>query len=148
MLRDYYFFFFITVMTKNMSFMVNFLLPLVGLWWGVAVVQSREQSSSRHYSSKCCYSGCSMCSDHELGKGRIVPESVFEGKPATKICFPLKHRCCGVRKVQYVFHDEDRPNTVTILLMLSGDVETNPGPGIAMIPGILHFRPCRPLLVI
>ena len=119
----------IVVMVKNMSIMVNFHLPLVGLWWGVAVVQSREQSSSRDYSSKCCYSGCSMCSDHELGKGRIASECVFEGRPATKVCFPLKHRCCGVRKVQYVFHHEDHANIVTVLLMLSGDVETNPGPG-------------------
>jgi hypothetical protein len=55
------------------------------------------------------------------------------------VCFPLKHRCCGVRKVQYHFHHEDCPNVVTILLMLSGDVETNPGPGIAY--DSFNFRP-------
>ena len=71
-----------------------------------------------------------MCSHHELGRGCIIPESVFEGIPATKVCHPLKHKCLGARKVEYILHHEDGPKIVTMLLLLSGDVETNPGPGI------------------
>ena len=70
-----------------------------------------------------------MCSHHELGKGCVIPESIFEGIPATKVCHPLKHKCLGVRKVEYILHDEDGPKIVTMLLLLSGDVEKNPGPG-------------------
>ena len=73
-----------------------------------------------------------MCSNRELGKGCVISESV-EGIPATKLCHPLKHKCLGARKVEYILHHEDGPKIVTMLLLLSGDVETNPGPGIIII---------------
>ena len=62
-------------------------------------------------------------------KGCVIPESVFNGTLATKVCHPLKHKCRGARKVEYILLDEDGPKIVTMLLLLSGDVETNPGPG-------------------
>ena len=93
-----------------------------------ALVQSEVQSTSRHHNSKLC--GCSMCSHHELGKGCDIPG--FEGIPATKVCHPLKHKCLGAREVEYIIHDEDGLKIVTMLLLLSGDVETNPGPGITI----------------
>ena len=115
-------------MVSNLLIVLKLHLPMVGMWWYIALVQSEEQSKSCHHNSKLC--GCSMCSHHELGKGCVIPGSVFEGIPATKVCHPLKHKCLGARKVEYIIHNQDGPKYVTMLLLLSGDVETNPGPGI------------------
>ena len=111
-------------MVSNLLIVLKLHLPMVGMWWYMALVQSEAQSTSRHHHSKLCYS---VCSHHELGKRSVIPGSVFEGIPATKVCHPLKHKCLGARKV---IHDQDGPKIVTMLLLLSGDVETNPGPGI------------------
>jgi hypothetical protein len=70
-----------------------------------------------------------MCADHVLGKGNVSHEGFIEGAPVTRIYQPLKHRCCGRRKVHYILHEEDGPKVISLLLLLSGDVETNPGPG-------------------
>ena len=114
-------------MVSNLLIVLKLHLPMVGMWWYIALVQSEEQSMSCHHHSKLCYS---VCSHYELGKRSVIPGSVFEGIPATKVCHPLKHRRLGERKVEYIIHDEDGPKIVTMLLLLSGDVETNPGPGI------------------
>ena len=114
-------------MVSNLLIVLKLHLPMVGMWWYIALVQSEEQSMSCHHHSKLCYS---MCSHYELGKRSVIPGSVFEGIPATKVCHPLKHKRLGARKVEYIIHDEDGPKIVTMLLLLSGDVETNPGPGI------------------
>ena len=116
-------------MVSNLLIVLKLHLPMLGMWWYMALVQSEEQSTSRHHNSKLCYGDCSMCSHHELGKGCVISESVFEGIPATKVCHPLKLKCVGARKVEYILHDEDGPKIVTMLLLLSGDVESNPGPG-------------------
>ena len=115
-------------MVSNLLIVLKLHLPMVGMWWYMALVQSEVQSTSRHHNSKLC--GCSMCSHHELGKGCDIPG--FEGIPATKVCHPLKHKCLGAREVEYIIHDEDGLKIVTMLLLLSGDVETNPGPGITI----------------
>ena len=122
---------FVTVsMVSNLLIVLKLHLPMVGMLWYMALIQSEEQSMSRHHNSKLCYGGCSVCSHHELGKGCVIPRSVFGGIPATKVCHLLKHKCLGARKVKYIIHDQDGPKIVTMLLLLSGDVETNPGPGI------------------
>lgn len=116
-------------MVSSFLLILNFYLPFARLWWHLAGIQCRELSTSRHYISKYCYSGCSMCSDHELGKGCVVSEGFYRGAPVTRVCHPLKSKCCGARKVQYILHHEDSPKVISLLLLLSGDVETNPGPG-------------------
>ena len=91
--------------------------------------QSEHQTKSRHYNSKYCHSGCPMCSNRELRRGNIIPMGVFKGRPVTKVVHPLKYKCGGARKVQYIIHNEDGPEVTSVLLQLSGDVESNPGPG-------------------
>jgi hypothetical protein len=83
-----------------------------------------------------------MCSDHVLGRGSVNHEGFFKGSPVTRVCYPLNHNCCGKRKVQYIFHEEDGPKVVSLLLLLSGDVETNPGPGkiISSGAGVRHMQ--------
>jgi hypothetical protein len=83
------------------------------------VVQSKDESTSRHSNSKCCYNR-SICTDPALGKGCVITEAFSEGMP-----FPLSSKCCGAKEV----HCKDGPKVVAFLLLLSGDVETNPGPG-------------------
>jgi hypothetical protein len=117
------------MIVRNLLFMLGFHIPMVGFWWGVAAVQSEDQYISHHCISKCCYSGCSMCSDHVLGRGSVNQEGFFKGAPVTRVCHPLNRNCCGRRRVQYIFQEEDGPKVISLLLLLSGDVETNPGPG-------------------
>ena len=114
-------------MVSNLLIVLKLHLPMVGMLWYIALVQSEEQSMSCNHHSKLCYS---VCSHHELGERFVIPGSVFEAVLATKVCHPLKHKCHGARKVEYIIHDEDGLKIVTMLLLLSGDVETNPGPGI------------------
>ena len=116
-------------MISSLLLMLNFHLPCTRLWWQLAAIQCRELSTSRQYCSKYCYSGCSMCSDRELGKGCVVPAGFYRGKPVTKVCHPLKYKCCGARRVQYILYDQEGPKVISLLLLLSGDIETNPGPG-------------------
>jgi hypothetical protein len=97
-------------------------ITMVGFWWGVAAVQSEDQNLSHHCIPKYCYSGCSMCSDHVLGRGSVNQE----GFSVTRVCHC---NCCRRRKVQYIFHEKDGLTVVSLILLLSGDVEANPGPG-------------------
>lgn len=115
--------FFTVSMISNLLFVLNFHLRMVRLWWRIAVVQSEEQSTSHHYNSKHCYSSCS---DPVLRKSGVI---FLNGARVTKVFQPLKQRCCGTRKVQCIFHHEDGDKVISLLLLLSGDVETNPGPG-------------------
>ena len=126
----YVFIILVPVIITSVRVVLTLHIPMVGFWWRVAAVQSEDQYTSHHYNSKCCYSGCSMCSDPVLGRGSVSHEGFLEGAPVTKVCHPLSHKCCGRRKVQYIFHRKDGAAVIFhILLLLSGDVETNPGPG-------------------
>ena len=95
---------------KNTLQMLSLHLPIVGLWWRIAVVQSGTQSSSSH--SNRCHSSSSVCSDP-------VP------------------RNCGVpsKSVSDQTSQPRRKQFSRLLLLLSGDVETNPGP----FPGIPYI---------
>ena len=116
--------------TASVMWHMNVHLPLLVLWWHIAVTQSEEQSLSRHYSSKFCYSHCSMCSHRSFRNGGIITSGSSNGQaPITVICPPLKHKCCGSRRVQVIVHNADETEALSSLILLAGDVERNPGPG-------------------
>ena len=89
---------------NNTLQMMSLHLPTVGLWWRIALVQSGKQSSSSH--SKYRYS---RCSDPVLRNSGVLSNSVTNRTTEpTRGWFPH------------------------LLLLLSGDVETNPGPSPGM----------------
>ena len=106
---------------------LNFAVML--LWWRFAKDQSLEHSKSRHYNSKYCYNDCYMCSHNWLRKGTIV--TCWKDEiPTTMVVPPLKQKCCQKRVVIYITPNVNGPpRVIRQLLILAGDVETNPGPG-------------------
>ena len=100
------------------------------LLFALAVTESEGQASSRHYISKNCYNNCSMCAHPHLRNGSVVTHLSSRGVPVTMVVPPLKFKCFGKRSVQYIIHNDAEHSTVISgLILLAGDVETNPGPG-------------------
>jgi hypothetical protein len=67
-----------------------------------------------------------------------------EGVLLTRVVFPLKQKCCGVRMINYIIQDANGRSIRLQLLLLAGDVETNPGPDydeyVSRIPeGTQHY---------
>ena len=111
--------------------MFNLQGSAIVLLLALAVTESKEQASSRHYISKNCYNNCSMCVHPHLRNGSVVTRVSSRGIPVTMVIPPLKSKCCGKRSVQYIIHNDTEHSTVISgLILLAGDVETNPGPGI------------------
>ena len=52
-----------------------------------------------------------------------------EGVLVTRVVFPLKQKCRGMRIINYIIQDANGQSIRQQLLLLAGDVETNPGPG-------------------
>ena len=97
---------------NNTLQMLSLHLPMVGLWWRIAVVQSGKQSSSSH--SKYRYS---RCSDPVLRNSGVLSNSATnQTTEPTRGWFPH------------------------LLLLLSGDVETNPGPSPGMHPMVCSYH--------
>jgi hypothetical protein len=84
----------------------------MGFWWGVAAVQSEDQYISHH-----------KCHCHLFGKGSVNQEGFSKGAPV------IRDNYWERRKVQSISHKKDDAKVVSLILLLSGDVETNPGPG-------------------
>ena len=98
-------------------------------WWRFAKNESQEHSKSRHYNSKYCYSNCYMCSHRWLRSTTTTTVTCWKDEvPITMVVPPLKHKCCHMRVVNYIVDGSAR--VTRQLLLLAGDVETNPGPGI------------------
>ena len=117
-------------MYHNFDMMLNLQGSAIVLLNELAVAESEEQASSRHYISKNCYDNCSMCAHPHLRNGSVVTRVSSRGVPVTMVVPPLKSKCCGKRSVQYIIHNDDEHSTVISgLILLAGDVETNPGPG-------------------
>ena len=113
--------------------------PLVLFWWIFADQQSKEQSKSRHYNSKHCYDNCAMCSHHLLRNGTVQTQYWEDSIPVTMVVLPLKGKCSHKRVIKYIIpRSQDPPRVIHQLLMLAGDVETNPGPGMIMCALIDH----------
>ena len=104
--------------------------PLIMIWWRLALMASEEDMNSRYYKSKQHHCKCAMCRDHLLRNGCVFTHSVVEGVSVTVVVLPLKHKCCQKRRVKFILHSSGSVKVITLLLMLAGDVETNPGPGI------------------
>ena len=104
--------------------------PVALFWRYFAVEQSKEQSKSRHYSSKHCYDNCIMCSHHLLRNGTVQTRDWKDNVPVTMLVLPLKQKCSHKRVIKYIIPKvSGPPRVIHQLLMLAGDVETNPGPG-------------------
>ena len=97
-------------------------------WWRFAVLMSEEDSHSRYYKSKLRFCPCSMCSHSLLRNGCVMTRHSKSGVPVTMVVQPLKHKCCWRRRVKFIVHSRDSRRVISLLLMLAGDVETNPGP--------------------
>lgn len=103
--------------------------PLMAILWRTAVICSLEQSQSRHHTAKHCYTGCPLCSHKWLRNGCTITRANSDGVPVTMVVSPLKQKCSRMRRVSFVVHSNpDSPNLISTLLILAGDVETNPGP--------------------
>ena len=117
--------------------LLNLQGSAIVLLLALAVTESEEQASSRHYISKNCYDNCSMCAHPHLRNGSVVTRVSSRGVPVTMVVPSLKFKCCGKRRVQYIIHNDTEHSTVISgLILLAGDVETNPGPG--MVVSILY----------
>ena len=118
-------------MSNNFDMMLNLQGSAIVLLLALAVTESEEQASSRHYISKNCCGNYSMCTHPHLRNGSVVTRVSSRGVPVTMVVSPLKSKCCGIRKVQYIMHEDAEHSTVISgLILLAGDVETNPGPGM------------------
>ena len=115
---------------SNTCFVLSLHLPLLRLLWRIGMNQSEEQSTSHHYTSKYCYGNCSLCAHRNLRNGSVSSCLTSSGVMLTRVVFPLKHKCCGMRSVQFIIHNLDGSKVCFKLLLLAGDVEINPGPGI------------------
>ena len=117
-------------MCNNLDMMLNLQGSAIVLLFALAVTESEEQASSRHYISKNCYNNCSMCTHPHLRNGSVVTHVSSRGVPVTMVVPPLKSKCCGKRRVQYfIYEDAEHTKVISGLILLAGDVETNPGPG-------------------
>ena len=120
-------------MCNNLDMMLNLQGSVIVLLFALAVTESEEQASSRHYISKNCYDNCPMCAHPNLRNGSVVTRVSSRGVSVTMVVPPLKSKCCGKRNVQYIIHNDDEHSTVISgLILLAGDVETNPGPSVGM----------------
>ena len=108
---------------------LNFAITL--FLWRFAKNESREHSKSRHYNSKYCYDDCYMCSHRWLRSSIVTTVTCWQDEvPVTMVVPPLKHKCCHMRVVNYIIPNVNGPpRVIRQLLLLAGDVETNPGPG-------------------
>ena len=111
---------FSVAMCNNLDMMLNLQGSAIVLLLALAVTESEEQASSRHYISKNCYNNCSMCAHPHLRNGSAVIRVSSCGVPVT---IALKSKCCGKR-----YNDYKHSTVISGLIILAGDVETNPGP--------------------
>ena len=112
----------------NLNLALYLNTPLMVFWWRFAVLMSEEDSHSRYYKSKMRFCPCSMCSHSLLRNGCVMTRHSKSGVPVTMVVQPLKHKCCRRRRVKFIVHSRDSRRVISLLLMLAGDVETNPGP--------------------
>ena len=100
-------FFFVVSLIKNTLLMLSQHLPMMILLWRVAAVQPEEQYDSEHCNSK---SSCFTKSDSVLRNFCILYYIILNW--TTSIAMDDSIRLFAL-----------------LLLLLCGDVETNPGPG-------------------
>ena len=97
------------------------------------MVHSEEQSIPQRYNSKHRYDGC-----HILGNGGVaILKGIVLKTPATLVCQLLK--CCVASVFQYTYGCEAWCDLIPLLLLLCGDVETNPGPGTTCVNAVCFF---------
>ena len=99
---------------------LNYLLTV--LWWKLAVTESEGTTKTRFRNGPHC--SCSMCNNHRNGC------TITRGNISTVI-LPLREnwKCYRRRRVLHTVHYSDHQVVTPLLLILAGDVETNPGPG-------------------
>ena len=114
---------------QHLNFALYLNSPLIVIWWRFAVLMSERESNSRYYKSKQRHCNCSMCSHHLMRNGCVVTR-LYNGKvPVTMVIPRLKHKCCQRRRVKFIVCKPESTRVISLLLMLAGDVESNPGPG-------------------
>ena len=98
---------------------LNCLLML--LWWQLAVTQSqREMTKPQAHQSKAPLYSCPKCTDNEKVKVHLSLMGSLLGEDWKSFLH---------KGAVSVLHCSDLQVVVYLLLILAGDVETNPGPG-------------------
>ena len=99
---------------------LNFLLTI--LWWKLAVTESEGTTKTRFRNGPHC--SCTMCTNHRNGC------TITRGN-VSMVILPLRDnwKCYRRRRVLHTVHYSDHKVVTSLLLILAGDVETNPGPG-------------------
>ena len=69
----------------------------------------------------------------------MMTRSFKPGVQVTMVVQPLKHKCCRRRRVKFIVHNRDSRRVISLLLMLAGDVEINPGPSGIVIKAVLPY---------
>lgn len=115
-------------MWQNAGCIYSLNVPVLILWWQLSVSESKNYYISRHSCPPPCY--CFMCTHKWLSKGCVITHTGQDGVPNVSVVVsPLKSRCCQMRRIRFIFHCGSHSEVVSLLLILAGDVETNPGPG-------------------
>ena len=93
--------------------------PVVYLWWRLLTSQSEGDFRSHHSTLEC------HCSKFSIKYGT----STERRKIILTLIVSLFMRCIGKKRIKYDIHYSDNQIVLSQLLLLAGDVETNPGPG-------------------
>ena len=133
---------FLVTAYHNFDMMMNLQGSTIVLLLVLAVTESEKQASSRRYTSKNCYDNCSMCSHPHIRNGCVVTRVSSRGVTVTMVVPPLKSKR-RVRYIMIIHNDSEHSTVISDLILLAGDVETNPGPGIRLLSIIITMlEPC------
>ena len=105
----------IVVWTMNIVIFLNFWLMMI--WWKYANLEYAEHVKSCHFhqhSSHGLNDSCSLCSRHQQ-------LHLFTRSPESTVTLVLALLRKTLKFIQVLF--------LVFLILLAGDVETNPGPG-------------------
>ena len=104
----------------NMNLVFILHLPVMMIWWSFAKLQYLEHVKTCHYHSHCDHKlsdKCSLCSRERL---RISSLNTDRQESTLTLMMALLKQT--LKCAQIII-------PLLLLLLLSGDVETNPGPG-------------------
>ena len=86
------------------------------------MTESEGTTKTRFRNGPHC--SCTMCTNHRYG-------CIIRNGNVSTVILPLRDncKCYRRRRVFHTVHYSDHQVVTSLLLILAGDVETNPGPG-------------------
>ncbi len=97
-------------------------MPMMMIWWSFAKLQYREHTQTCHYHYHCNHGlsdKCSLCSRHHQLRSSLSNTHTERQEPTATLMLALLKQ---ILKCAQIF-------VPVLLILLCGDVETNPGPG-------------------